>query len=155
VWWALCAIVGLLILLPTYVLLNGSNAAFEDSATQAVGQTDQYNTLAQTLERTNTQAELLVRNSNATSFSSMIQDVKIAAPNSVAVTAINFVSASNEEVITQISIGGVAGSRQSLADFRDALQALDYIEEVELPISNLASSEDINFNLTAVLGTRI
>lgn len=50
-----------------------------------------------------------------------------------------------------IDLSGVATDRESLLSFRRILEQKDFIESVNLPISNFASETDISFNIRLTL----
>lgn len=52
-----------------------------------------------------------------------------------------------------LSVSGVASSRQALVAFEDSLSSSDYFSEVSLPISNLAQDRNINFQVRFALGS--
>ena len=46
-----------------------------------------------------------------------------------------------------IKIEGVADGRNNLVEFKNSLESVDFFKEVNMPISNLTSQEDINFEI--------
>ncbi len=52
-----------------------------------------------------------------------------------------------DAVVASALVGGIADTREALVAYRDLLQAHEYVSTVELPISNLAKSEKIPFQI--------
>lgn len=48
----------------------------------------------------------------------------------------------------EVMVTGVAKNRQSLISFKNALEAVPGLDEVELPVSNFAKDSNIKFSLT-------
>lgn len=53
----------------------------------------------------------------------------------------------------QLSLSGVAANRNDLLAFQNALRALPYIEDLNIPLSTLTQREDIQFDFTMTLLT--
>ena len=56
-----------------------------------------------------------------------------------------------QPITKQLSLSGVARTRNDLLAFQNALKGLPYIESVETPLSTLTQPEDIEFSFSSVL----
>lgn len=52
---------------------------------------------------------------------------------------------------TKVIIVGMADSRDALVSFKTSLESLGTLENIELPVSNLASDKDISFTISSNL----
>lgn len=69
-------------------------------------------------------------------------------PNSLSIDNFSFASQGDEH---SVSISGFSPTRQGLLDFQERLEGNDMFEEVDLPISYLASSRDVTFQMTVLV----
>lgn len=52
-----------------------------------------------------------------------------------------------EKKQVRISISGIAENRDALIEFEKSMKGISYIDRVELPVSNFAAQNDINFSM--------
>lgn len=148
--WSLCLLLGAALLWPTYVLLNGKTAAYQNAADQATERTDEFATLGRELVASTQQAEYLVRLKDRQTLSSVMSDVwQVANQKPVSITSLSLAKA--DGTLVTFRIEGVADDRLALADFRTSLLELPYVADVELPLSDLAENRDIEFGLQITL----
>jgi len=147
--WSVSLLVGSIVLWPTYVLLSGNNEAYAAATTQATERSNEYKELSAVLVQSSKQAEQIVAQANRQKMSSVLADVWTATGAGIDVESVSV--SSLEGNIAGVNVTGQARDRQSLAGFRDRLDALPYVSEVNLPIDNLAQNEDIDFSLTVTI----
>lgn len=144
--WSVCLLISACLLWPTYVLLTGTTAAYQQSAGQATERSDEYNMLGRQLAAATKQAEQIVLLSKQQKITAITADVwRVVADHAVAVTSISLQK--SEGSLVSFRVEGVATDRLALAGFRSSLQELPYVAEVELPLSDLADNQDIKFGL--------
>lgn len=144
--WSVCLVLGSFVLFPTYVLLSGNNQVYSESATAAIERTSEYDALSQTLNAATKQAQEISVSADTVLLSVYTDEIwSIVSEDTIEISKM---SVTREEGDLQpFHIAGQAQDRQSLAQFRDALEALPYVSQVDLPIENLAKNEDIKFSL--------
>lgn len=148
--WSLCLVVGVVLLWPTYFLLSENNAGQEQSAIAASERSSEFKDIRGELTMATKQATEISLLSNRKKLSTVMSEVWNATDQRVIVIS----SLSVERTVDglqPIIVSGTAADRQSLADYRDALEAIPYVASVDLPIGNLAKREDITFTLTALI----
>jgi hypothetical protein len=147
--WSLILFLSSLLLLPVYVLLDAKVTVFTESAEQASSKVEQFRDTSDSLLRASQQARFIVDEDRRPKLSSYITLLQNLESNQIQISNI---SMSRGEVgLNPIRISGLASNRQSLANFRDELVAIEGVSEVELPISNLARDSDIPFNLSIII----
>jgi hypothetical protein len=148
--WVLLVATGLMItallLLPAYVLIESQKRAYATAYSEASVQSDEFATITDTIEETNTVARELLQQAEATRISSYLVVVDEALTEE---TRLMFFSFQQNE--NTIAIGGVADDRQALALLKSRLEATSQFERVELPISSLAGNEDISYTMQLIL----
>lgn len=137
------------LLWPTYVLIVGSSEAYADSVADASERTAQYEAISQSLARATKQAQTIVISHRQTNLSLVFTDFNSAAGQGVNVSGVSLKR--DDDGVAPVRIQGVASSRQSLAAFKDRLEAIAYVASVDLPIENLAQNQDIEFNLLVTI----
>lgn len=142
-------LLGTLIMLPVYVLIGTQISLKEEAAIEASERVDSYENVSIDLNRASQQAKYVIEESRFSLFSEYIYLFEELQQSSIEIYDISLHR--GQEGIEPIVISGEATDRQTLASFRDRLLAEEYIEEVDLPISNLARDKDILFTLTIVL----
>jgi len=148
--WSVCLLVGSVLLWPTYVLLTGNNEAFSESVSAATERTQEFEKLSADLSVTSRRGEEIVTLSQQPLLSEIITSVRSAAdPTTISLDRIGVVR--EEAGIESFQVSGIASDRQALADFRDQLERLSFVREVELPIANLAQNQDIPFSLSVAV----
>jgi hypothetical protein len=148
VWLVTLSIAGMvssLLFLPTYVLISSQVATYEGSTKAVAEKANNYDSAVQSLELANTQAERLYELRSQERFSGTLTLLESLQGSDIQITSYEFRRKGN--VLDKINVVGKAKTRQALADFRDLLLKHPDIEEVVLPISNLAKDRDIVFNI--------
>jgi predicted butyrate kinase (DUF1464 family) len=147
--WSVCLMISASLLWPTYVLIVGSSAAYADSVADASERTAEYEVISQSLSRATTQAQTIIVSDRQTKLSVIFSDITDEAGQGVSVSGVTL--SRNDQGIAPVRIQGIATSRQSLAAFKDRLEAIAYVAGVDLPIENLAQSQNIEFNILTTI----
>lgn len=144
-----CFIVTLL-LIPTYVLIQIKTTLLNEEAKSATEKMASYDISATELQVANRQAQILLQEPPLVSYSTFMNDLEQAADLDVKITEFRFVRTKNSGLI---NLSGIAKTRQSLADFRDVLEADVRFVKVDLPISNLIKDRDLLFSMSLIMAT--
>jgi len=150
--WALALLISAILLYPTYLLVTGTAAAYAETAASVTERTDIYNDMVAELNKSNQEAKAIVRMSESPVLSGILQDIWGVNGQGIAIASINLVRQAGD--IAPVALTGEASDRQALASFRDRLEALAYVEKVDLPIENLAGSQDISFTITVTVNSQ-
>lgn len=144
--WSGCLLVGSLLLWPTYVLLSGNNQAFAESVSAATERTTEYRDLSQVLTNATKQAQTAVQLSTQNKLSAVMTDLwQVIEQGSIDVSDVSL--GKTDGVLHAVAISGVARDRLSLAAFRNRLEQVPYVSNIDLPIENLAQNQNIPFSL--------
>jgi len=149
--WGITLLVNAGLLWPVYVLVDSQTDAYEISAQLASEKVLNYENASTELVRASQQARYVVDESQISKLSTYITLLQNLQGEGVEFNRISITR--GDQVITPISLSGVAESREALAAFRDRLLADEQIETVDLPINNLARDRDIGFSITITLAT--
>ena len=148
--WSVCLLIGVVLLWPTYVLLTENIAARSDSVSAATERTAEFETLRAELQQSTRQAQAVLTLTEQVPLSSVVDDVwSLARPPQISLQSISV--GRSGATLKPIAVSGRAFDRRSLAQFRDQLEALPYVETVDLPIESLARNENISFSLTVIV----
>ncbi len=141
--------IGASMLLPVYVLIGSQVAAYESSSVVALEKVAGYENVSVKLTQSSNQAKVVLNTIESPLFSDFID--LFDGLRGADVQLNTFGISRSDNGINPISLSGVAGSRQSLASFRDRLLAERSVESVDFPISNLAKDKDLTFSITVTL----
>ena len=144
--WSCAILLGVTLLVPSYVLINLQIKAYASSAQTANEKNENYESVAKELEHASKLAAAVSEQFQRPTMTQYLSRIKSLESADAQVTRVNL--SRDGESVREISISGTAASRQALADFRNRLREEDGVESVDLPISNLAKDRDIPFELT-------
>jgi hypothetical protein len=151
--WVCIASVTLLILsvtlIPTYVFIHSQISVYADSAEAAIAEVGKHNLSSAALIQASQHAKLLRSLNDTKPFTELITDLESLQNPNITIDRFEFMR--DNTTLKPITIAGKAKTRQSLADFREALLTNPTIETVFLPISNLAQDKDISFLITVTM----
>ena len=147
--WSVCLLIGGALLLPTYVLIAGTSGAYSSTVASATERTEVYDGMVAELELSTQKARRILQKSAEPQLSHFIEDVWKVNGQGVAVNSIKLTRV--PEGIGPIIVTGQANDRQTLAAFRDRIEALPYVGDVNLPIGDLAQNQDIIFSITITI----
>ena len=142
-------LLGIFILVPSYVLTNSQVSAYKDSAESASEKSANYETVSKELERSGKLAAMMKENFALISTSEYITLFRSLEGDGIEISQISITRA--EKGVEPIMISGVADDRQALAAFRDSVVAQEGVSSVDLPLSNLAKDKDIPFEITVTI----
>jgi dipeptide/tripeptide permease len=149
VWLFVFGLVGaavFLFALPVYVLLNSQVDVYATSAAEAAKRVAEYDLSAGALVRANVMAQKIFELRDVERFSEIVQLLESLQGTDIVLDSFEFSHTAN--ALAPVIVTGEAATRQSLADFRDALLSQKNISEVVLPISNLAKDKEIKFSIS-------
>jgi hypothetical protein len=144
--WSGVLFMGTIALLPAYVLISTQVEVYKQSAEEAIKKVAVFENVSVALVQASQEAKIIIDEKSLPRLSSYVKRIEGLRGEGVVVNEIRLVRA--EEGVAPIVIQGVAQDRQTLASFRDRLQADPLVKDVELPISNLAQDRDVLFTLT-------
>jgi len=144
--WSVSLFVGASLLYPTYLLITGTSAAYIETAAAVTERTEVYDVIVADLNQSSLEAKLIIRSNQKSSLSNLLEDIWSVNGLGVEIASISLLR--SETGIEPIRLTGEASNRQALALFRDRIEALAYVSEVNLPIGNLAENQDIDFTIT-------
>ena len=147
--WAVALCMGALLMYPTYLLINGTSAAYEETAANVTERTEIFDDMVAELDKSNQEAKTIIRSTEQVKLSNLLVDVWSVNGLGVDISAVQLARGVNG--LSPIVLTGEATNRQSLAAFRDRIEALTYVEGVDLPIENLAQNQDISFTITVTV----
>lgn len=149
--WSVVLLMATAAFLPAYVLTSTQVKIYEQSAQEALEKVAIYENVSVALVQASQEARMVINEMALPRLSSYIKRIEGLHGEGIVVNEMRL--ARVERGVAPIVIQGVAQDRQTLAAFRDRLQADPLVKEVELPISNLAQDKDILFTLTITLVT--
>jgi hypothetical protein len=135
------------LLIPTYATITSQISAYEESAEAALAEMNRYTLSSATLIEASKQASLILKMSDRPNYTALIKKFEGMQNEGVSFTRIA-IDVNEDGSLRPITISGKADTRSSLATFRSTLLSDPTIEDVLLPISNLAQEKDITFLIT-------
>lgn len=144
--WSGALIIGIAILIPSYVLIVSQVKVYSESAAAASQKILNFENVSKELGRSSQQAGTLLMGLKQPLLTEYTSTFKSLEEPGIAISKITMTRVDTGLSAAQIS--GEAESRQALADFRDRLRAQPDVSAVDLPISNLAKDKDIQFSLS-------
>jgi hypothetical protein len=147
--WAITILVGIILLVPPYLLISLQTAAYKQSAESATQKNESFDSVAAELTKASEQASAMSDHFVQPAVGTYLELLKQFENDGLSITQINLERTA--EGVLPIKVGGVAKDRQALAGFREAMLADERIESVELPISNLAKDKDIIFDVVVTI----
>ncbi len=149
VWLFIVSAVTLIItalLIPVYVLINTQITAYAESAEAAISEVNKFDLSSSALVRASQDAVKIVKMQDDPRFTEYISLFQSLENSAVSINRFEF--AKDGDTVAPITIAGKAETRQSLADFREALLTNERIATVVLPISFLVQDKDIEVTFT-------
>lgn len=96
----------------------------------------------------NGKVRALALNTNHVRIYDYVTDITENKRGGITISSLAFSETDSDQVI---GLAGIANNRETLLAFRRDLEQKDYIDFVELPISNFAENADIGFSITITL----
>ncbi|MCA9354371.1 MAG: hypothetical protein KC877_02525 [Candidatus Kaiserbacteria bacterium] len=146
--WAFTLLLGAAIVLPAYVLISSQVSVYEESAAEASRKVENYESVSVALVQASQQARVIIDEAKYEPMSDLLALFEEMQGNDINLTTIILERSATAEGFEPVTLTGIAADRHSLASFRDRLLAVPEVDDVELPISNLAEDRDIRFTIT-------
>ncbi|MEZ4200508.1 MAG: hypothetical protein R3B69_02870 [Candidatus Paceibacterota bacterium] len=136
---------------PTYILIDSLHDALVTQFDRAQAEHTEFSELEAEVKKINTLVSHLGAHEDDVYFSELIAELDQRAVAGVTLT--QFAMKREEGALKEIDLVGVAPTRTSLSNFRDALEAHERFSKAELPISNLAKERDITFSMKVTMAS--
>lgn len=133
---------------PAYVAVNNQLEQYQDSFSAAAARTEDLQAAEATVIETNQLTTRVLENASTTPLRQYYRAILSQVSDQVTVTAFSIRREEESGTPGNISLSGVAVTREALANFQRALEQDEHFASAELPISSLASSRDISFSMT-------
>ncbi len=150
---SITATIGTALMFPVYILVKTQTDVYRESANAAVQKIAVYENVSEDLVRSSQQAKMVLDNKNQPYLSQYIKLFSTLETSSLELSGISITRGVTG--VDSIQVAGTAIDRKALADFRDRLLALEQVEKVDFPISNLAKDKDISFNMVVTLKKQV
>lgn len=147
--WSVAILLGVFILIPSYVLTHSQVSAYKDSAQSATEKIANFETVSKELARAGVWAGMLKENFSHPNNSQYIALFRSLEGDGITISQISITW--GDSGVEPIIVAGIADNRQALATFRDTLVAQKVVTDVNLPLSNLAKDKDIPFEVTVTI----
>ncbi len=147
--WSAALFIGLLLMYPTYLLISGTSAAYAETAANVIERTEAYDKMVAELDTSNQEAKTIVRTTEQVKLSSVLVDIWSVNGQGIEIASVQL--SRDLQGLAPIGLTGEAANRQALASFRDRIESLPYVTQVDLPIENLAQNQDIDFTITVTV----
>ncbi len=145
---AVVAIVSFLFL-PVYILVSSQVEAFSKSISEASEKVREYDFSSQALTKATKDAQLIYEMEASQKITDLLSILSNFQNENLLVREYDFKR--NGKNIEVVRLSGLAKTRQALVDFSEKLKKLDFVEVVDLPVSNLAKDRDLEFSLNLKL----
>lgn len=146
---SIVAVVGGALMFPVYVLVKTQTDVYRESANAAIQKIAVFENVSADLVQSSQQAKIVLDTSREAPLSNYLS--LFSALETETLVLSGFIVNRDKEGVGQVRLTGTALNRQALADFRDQLLALEEVEKVDFPISNLAKDKDISFDMIVTL----
>ena len=135
-------------LIPSYIfsMTREKTIANEKTAIQKSVVSLESENLNQLLRSTKEKVESLKEGNNDLSIYVIIE--KVLSRRNAGVNILGFRFTPSDGLSRNLTVDGVAGSRDSLVQFRKNLEQEKLFDQVSLPVSNFAKQSEIDFTLT-------
>lgn len=140
-----------IVLIAKHIIKNNLRDINSQSITIAKGNEE----LNQQIKDFNSELEFLasIQNENIF-FTDLFLKIMNLTPKNIILTNLSFKSpekAKAEDDILNLSISGLAKTREDLINYKENINSADFLKEIELPISDFLSQENIKFELSTEL----
>ncbi len=134
-------------LFPSYVLsvIDHADLSKRLESLKDTGLLENTDEVRGKIEEINKNIELLKPAPSNLFFNVLVSDLLSQSGSGIDLKGINYSQTSPANF--EINLSGVASTRESLVAFVDRLESEEIFSSVDLPVSNLAQSNNINFSL--------
>ncbi len=137
------------LMIPTYVLTSSQLEAVRSDNSENHETTQAFSRASEEIKTATAMMSQLRVTESAIVYSTIIEEIVRSAPNGIAFTT--FQGRPEEDELTQITIQGLASTRNALASFKNALESSVMFEKADIPISDLARDTNLPFVVTVTL----
>ncbi len=134
-------------LIPTYVLIGAQINSSEALTTEASDDAERYEDAEAEVKEIEMIMAQLQKRPQTQDISTIVAEIRKRASSAISFKTFRIDTAKK----ALIQIQGVAETRESLAQFRTALEASDLFAKAEVPISDLARETELPFAITITL----
>lgn len=134
-----------LLFLPVYILISSQVEAFSKSIADVSEKVKEYDTSSQALIKATKEAQLIYEMESSQKITELLKILNNLQNNNLVVSEYDFRRVGKN--IETIKLSGEAKTRQTLVDFSEDLKKLEFVEMVNLPVSNLAKDQNLEFSL--------
>jgi hypothetical protein len=141
--------IALVLMAPPYItaslrigLLNSQSAGLKVQTATA-----EANRLSDIVKQTNTYLAVLTASSTPTGAALLLEHIIAVKDANIRLTSFNYSGKGQQK----LDIGGTASTRQALLDFVKKLKSLPGIVVSDLPVSDFAKSQDIDFSVNVTV----
>ncbi|MCR4274668.1 MAG: PilN domain-containing protein [Candidatus Campbellbacteria bacterium] len=148
---AICSLILLIFFLaPSLILARSAVGGFTDQlvATKTLVDLQRRQSGTEVLTDIQTRSDLLKDVLSQRSLTSILQEVMPRIPNGVSLQQITY-STQKKEI--SVTLKGIAQTRNALTSLGDSLRSSPLFSRVDIPVSSLARSVDIDFTVTLLL----
>lgn len=138
------------LMVPLWVSIEIQGTAIANDYEVAVAGTESYTGLEDDITRANTIATELDRVSGYEPLLPYLTEVEARANPAISIASVSIARDARQQVQSMV-VTGEAGTRASLAEYRDSLEASPSFTSAELPISNLAKDRDVPFSISVTI----
>jgi len=145
--------VSIIMLVPIYLLAKNTQV-LADQKKEQLNREDNYvdaHEVKDTIFLINKKARVLA-DAKHTRVYNLFSDITENKRASISITGLAFhIKETEDSTFEEISIVGNAKDRETLLAFRRDLEQKEYVQEVNLPVSNFAQNADIDFSIKITL----
>jgi len=148
VWMLLISIALVIVTLfniPVYVLISGQLNAYASPYELATTEDGQFKQSEEEIKTANEFAKILNENTESVAFSDIIARLDELGGAGISVASVNL--SRTKDSIDDITVTGQASTRVALANYKERIEAHEFFDTAELPLSNLAKDVDIPFSI--------
>jgi Tfp pilus assembly protein PilN len=91
---------------------------------------------------------------NKTYFSEILEKISQIIPSKLYLSNLSVVASQTKNFSADVSLSGIAPTREDLFDFREALEKDSYFQDIYFPPTNWVKPADINFFVTFKIPTK-
>lgn len=141
--------VALLLLSPSYYLVHLKGNILEEQAKAYEKDSTDEAQSSTKIALVDIQEKLLILSDGGDDvmLHEIISTIINGAGNGVSVTNVAYRNSGQEDVMSNITIKGVADRRESLRAFSQYIEDYEKVSSVDLPVSSLAKERDIDFEI--------
>ena len=137
----------MIMFVPTFIFINTETVAMKETVRDAEAEKVRTEEASSIIQRTNRQVDLLRSSQDVRPFTYYFTLLEAVAGPVISVERFSAVREADGS-IELIQIQAIAQTRQSLIDFLDELNDHQEFGRVNVPIANLAQSENIRFSVS-------